>query len=97
LEALGWTAGGPEDTPTLGAVGITGAIGGADSGAGTTGTEGVAETGFGTCTAAVGFASKAGFLHTLENPNAGTAAGGDEARGAYLSLEASARIARRLF
>ena len=97
METLGWTVGGPEGTPTLGAVGTTGAVGAADIGAGTTGIEGVAGTGLGTCAATVGFTSKAGFLHTLENPNAGTAAGGDEARGAYLSLEASARINRRLF
>jgi hypothetical protein len=40
------------------------------------------------------FASSAGALQTLD-PKAGTAAGGDEARGAYLSLDASARLARR--
>lgn len=37
--------------------------------------------------------SRAGALHTLE-PKAGTAAGGDEGRGAYRSLDASARLAR---
>lgn len=40
----------------------------------------------------LGFASSVGFLQTLE-PKAGTAAGGEEARGAYLSLDASARLA----
>lgn len=36
-----------------------------------------------------------GFLQTLDPPNAGMEAGGDEARGAYLSLDASARLANR--
>lgn len=44
--------------------------------------------------AALGFTSSVGFLQTLD-PKAGTAAGGDEARGAYLSLDASARLANR--
>lgn len=42
----------------------------------------------------LGFTSSVGFLQTLD-PKAGTAAGGDEARGAYLSLDASARLANR--
>jgi len=45
-------------------------------------------------TAVFGFTSSVGFLQTLD-PNAGTAAGGDEGRGAYLSLEASARLANK--
>ena len=57
--------------------------------AGTMGTIGLGAT--------VGFASSAGFLQTLENPKAGMAAGGDEARGAYRSLDASARLAKRSF
>lgn len=60
-------------------------------------TRGAGATGLGAWTAGVGFASSAGFLQTLENPKAGTAAGGDEARGAYLSLENSARLAMRSF
>lgn len=48
----------------------------------------------GGATAALGFTSEVGFLQTLD-PKAGTAAGGDEARGAYLSLDASARLANR--
>ena len=42
----------------------------------------------------LGLASGTGALHTLD-PKAGTAAGGEEGRGAYLSLEASARLASR--
>lgn len=45
-------------------------------------------------TAVFGFTSRVGFLQTLD-PKAGTAAGGDEGRGAYLSLEASARLANK--
>jgi hypothetical protein len=44
--------------------------------------------------AALGLTSSAGALQTLD-PKAGTAAGGDEGRGAYLSLEASARLASK--
>ena len=43
--------------------------------------------------AGVGFASRMGALHTLDPPKAGIEAGGDDARGAYLSLDASARLA----
>lgn len=43
--------------------------------------------GFKDCDEVVGFTSKNGFLQTLD-PNAGTAAGGDDARGAQRSLEA---------
>jgi hypothetical protein len=51
-------------------------------------------TGLGGTTTVLLLASSAGALQTLD-PKAGTAAGGDEARGAYLSLDASARLARR--
>ena len=34
-------------------------------------------------------------LQTFDPPKAGIEAGGDEARGAYLSLDASARLAKR--
>ena len=44
-------------------------------------------------TAVFGFTSRVGFLQI--DPKAGTAAGGDEGRGAYLSLEASARLANK--
>lgn len=51
--------------------------------------------GLGVGTAAgLGFTSSVRFLQSLD-PKAGTAAGGDEARGAYLSLDASARLAKR--
>lgn len=39
--------------------------------------------------------SAIGALQTLEPPKAGMEAGGDEARGAYLSLDASARLANK--
>ena len=54
----------------------------------------LAWTGLGGGAAVLGFTSSVGFLQTLD-PKAGTAAGGDEARGAYLSLDASARLANR--
>lgn len=86
----------PEGIAGLEAVGI----GEAGTGAGPAGVDGVLGTGFGGCGVAAavveGFVSRAGFLQTLdENPNAGTAAGGDEARGAYLSRDASARLASK--
>jgi hypothetical protein len=44
---------------------------------------GAATAGLGGCGAGVDFASRAGFLHTFdEKPKAGTAAGGEEGRGA---------------
>lgn len=62
---------------------------------------GVIDTGVLICTglegataAGLGRTSSVGFLQTLD-PKAGTAAGGDEARGAYLSLDASARLANK--
>lgn len=95
LSALG-PVGGTVDRPA-GMLGL-GALG-ADGGAGVGTTVLVADTGgagLKECAGAVDFASKAGFLHTLD-PNAGTAAGGEDARGAYLSLEASARLAIKSF
>jgi hypothetical protein len=50
--------------------------------------------GGGTIGAVLDFTSNAGALQTLD-PKAGTAAGGDEGRGAYLSLDASARLASK--
>jgi len=44
---------------------------------------------------ALGLLSGMGALQTLDPPKAGMEAGGDEARGAYLSLDASARLASR--
>lgn len=70
--------------------GVTG--GGASTGA--TGTEGAGGAGFGGCaTTTLGLTSGTGALQTLD-PKAGMEAGGDEARGAYLSLDASARLAK---
>jgi hypothetical protein len=45
--------------------------------------------------AALCLVSGIGALQTLDPPNAGIEAGGDEARGAYLSLDASARLASK--
>ena len=81
----------PDGMTGLGAEGTGGMVEGVGAAAVT---EAVGIVGFG---ATVGFASSAGFLQTFENPKAGIAAGGDEARGAYLSLEASARLANRSF
>jgi len=79
---------------------VTGATGSNAGGAVAEGV-GVADTGVLACTglgvaaaAVLGFTSRVGFLQTLD-PKAGTAAGGDEARGAYLSLDASARLANK--
>jgi hypothetical protein len=84
----------PDGTLAFGAVGTTGAaltVTGAETVAG----EGAGTTDLGCGAAAVlGLASGAGALQTLY-PKAGTAAGGDEARGAYLSLDASARLASK--
>lgn len=78
--------------------GATVADGGGAGADGAVGAETVgAATGFWTCAGGAGLASRAGFLHTLENPNAGTDAGGDEARGPYRSLLISARLAIKSF
>jgi hypothetical protein len=70
---------------------------------GATGVDGIAAAGLdarggagagGGAGAVLDFTSSAGFFQTLD-PKAGTAAGGDEGRGAYLSLEASARLASK--
>jgi hypothetical protein len=45
--------------------------------------------------ATFGLLSATGALHTLEPPKAGMEAGGEDARGAYLSLDASARLANK--
>ena len=68
--------------------GVVGAGGAGGAGAAEGTTAGVAgggavTAGFGGCAAVADFASSAGFRHTFdEKPKAGTAAGGDEARGA---------------
>lgn len=79
---------------------VTGATGSTVGGAVTEGA-GVADAGVLACmglgiaaATVLGFTSSVGFLQTLD-PKAGTAAGGDEARGAYLSLDASARLANK--
>jgi hypothetical protein len=79
LGPVGGATASPEETLVFRAVGAVGAAGTAVDGAG----GGAVIAGFGGCGAVVGFASSAGFRHTLdENPKAGTAAGGDDARGA---------------
>ena len=84
----------PDGTFALSADGASGAVltaaGVETVGAGTIGT---ADFGGGIGTV-LGLTSSAGALQTLD-PKAGTAAGGDEARGAYLSLDASARLANK--
>jgi hypothetical protein len=66
---------------------------------GVTGATGVAEAAGMACAgldgATGGLASVIGALQTLDPPKAGMEAGGDEARGAYLSRDASARLASR--
>jgi hypothetical protein len=93
----------PDGMLALGAVGTIGAVlagaaettGSAGDGAGAVRVDAAGATGFGGGNeTVVGLASGTGALHTLD-PNAGTAAGGDEGRGAYLSLEASARLASK--
>jgi hypothetical protein len=99
LSALGPVGGAaerPEGTLALGAVGttvdvLTGTGGGTAGGGGGATTAGF---GGGTLTAVLDLTSSAGALQTLD-PKAGTAAGGDEGRGAYLSLDASARLANK--
>jgi hypothetical protein len=93
----------PEGTLVLGAVGTIGVAALAGTGVGTVGVEGTDAMGFdggggsgcgGGAVTVLDLISSAGALQTLD-PKAGTAAGGDEARGAYLSLEASARLASK--
>jgi hypothetical protein len=99
LSALGPVGGAterPAGTLALGAVGTTDVVL-TGTGGGTVGVGGGATTagfGSGTLTVVLDLTSSAGALQTLE-PNAGTAAGGEEGRGAYLSLDASARLANR--
>jgi hypothetical protein len=91
---VGGATAGPDGNVDLGAVGTTGVVL-TGVGTGATGGGGATTGVFGGSTAAVlGLASGTGALHTLD-PKAGTAAGGEEGRGAYLSLEASARLASR--
>jgi hypothetical protein len=77
LGPVGGAIDNPAGTLDFGAAVVAGVVTGAND----PGAEGAACTGFGSCNAVVGFASRSGFLQTLE-PKAGTAAGGDEARGA---------------
>jgi hypothetical protein len=104
-EAGAGTTGGAGTGADVGAGGGTGAEWTTGAGAaieatgGPTGTTGAALLTW-TClegdgaAAIFGFTSGVGFLQSLD-PNAGTAAGGDEGRGAYLSLDASARLANK--
>jgi hypothetical protein len=92
----------PGGIAAFGAVGITVAFTGVTGVAGVTEPAGallgagVGGAGFdGAIGAALGLLSETGALQTLDPPKAGIEAGGDEARGAYLSLDASARLARR--
>jgi hypothetical protein len=97
LSALGPVGGAiarPDGALALGAVGIIG-VGSAKTGAGAVGTVGTGTVGFGDgAGTVVVLTSSVGALQTLD-PKAGTAAGGDEGRGAYLSLDASARLASK--
>jgi hypothetical protein len=79
----------------LGAVGATSVVL-ARTGVGAVGVGGAITASFGGATTGtvLGLTSNAGALQTLD-PKAGTAAGGDEGRGAYLSLDASARLANK--
>jgi hypothetical protein len=98
LGPVGGAAGTAEGRLAFGAVG-TARLVLVGAGAETTGVVGTTGVGFEAATgggagAALGLISSAGFFQTLE-PKAGTAAGGDEGRGAYLSLDASARLASK--
>ena len=87
-ETEGTTTGGTEAEDAAGGGATTGGVGAKGAGlAACTGLRGGAAV-------VLGLASSAELLQTLD-PKAGTAAGGDEARGAYLSLDASARLANR--
>lgn len=90
----------PEGMLVLGAVGTMGfatELVGVTGATGVEGTKPVGGAGLagGTVVVVLGLASDIGALQTLDPPKAGIEAGGDEARGAYLSLEASARLASR--
>ena len=76
----------------FGAVGMTGVAAGGGGAEGVVGTGGTVFAGG--AVVVFGLASGTGALQTLD-PKAGIEAGGDEGRGAYLSLDASARLARR--
>lgn len=82
----------PDGTLGLAAAGAAGVVLTGTT-AGACEVEGAITAGFdGVAAVAGGLVSGAGALQTLD-PNAGTAAGGEDGRGAYLSLEASARLA----
>lgn len=93
---LGAAGAGSAAATAAGAAGAEGAAGGAGTGAaGATGTGLTVCAGLrGGAAAMLGLASSVGFLQTLD-PKAGTAAGGEEGRGAYLSRDASARLASK--
>ena len=100
VEAEGAMAGGTGAEDAAGGGAMTGGLGATGAGlAVCTGLRGGNGGGGAAAAAAaaaavLGFPSSAVFLQSLD-PKAGTAAGGDEARGAYLSLDASARLANR--
>lgn len=84
----------PDEMLALGAVGTTGVVL-AGIEIDTTGADATGTTGFGSgADTVLALTSGTGALQTLE-PNAGTAAGGEDGRGAYRSRDASARLARR--
>jgi hypothetical protein len=95
LGPVGGATARPGGRLALGAVGTIGVVLAA-AGVCTVGVDGVTTVGFGggTIGAVLDLTSSAGALQTLD-PKAGTAAGGDEGRGAYLSLDASARLASK--
>ena len=90
LGAVGTAAVVPVFADVKDAMEAAGAVGGAGAGAGAV-WEGLG----GATGAALCLVSSIGALQTLDPPNAGIEAGGDEARGAYLSLDASARLASK--
>ena len=78
------------DAGGAGAAGAAGGAGGAVDGV----ADGTDCAGLAAATeAGLGLASRTGALQTCDPPKAGIDAGGDEARGAYRSLDASARLA----
>jgi hypothetical protein len=91
---VGGATASPDGTLGLLAAGATEAVAAGTTG-GACGVEGAAIAGFDGVTVGAGsFGSGAGALQTLD-PKAGTAAGGEDGRGAYLSRDASARLASK--
>lgn len=91
---VGGATASPDGTLGLLAAGVTEDVV-VDTTGGASGVEGAAIAGFdGVTVGAGGFGSRAGALQTLD-PKAGTAAGGEDGRGAYLSRDASARLASK--